>query len=426
MCTFVAISHNMVRSAIILYLVVVLQFPCVANPLALVTPIAIESVKSASIPKSNTAYYNYENTNIPRQAQTFKENWFQNASTLKYIIAILSFTILALSTVSLLLIIRYRNKIRELKTINNETKHINSHLETIVELRTQDLLETQKKAQENSKQKSAFLANISHEIRTPLNAILGFTKLLNNDNLNKTERKQYVELITRRGKNLQQIVNDIINLSLIDAGMVYLKTEPFNLNQLLYDLYKMFSSNSLFRKYPQIEFRLTIALNDSRSIIISDPGKVEQVLNNLLTNAFNYTNQGTIELGYELTPTNRIRFFVKDTGTGISQAVKNQVFSNAKRVNHDLQNQNHGLGLGLPICKGLTDLLGGKMSIETTPDKGTIVYFTIPYIPGKQETTSYISRSAVQNLSFSDKLILVVEDDLISFQFIEAMLKNTG
>ncbi|MFA5649053.1 MAG: response regulator [Bacteroidales bacterium] len=417
----------MVRSAIILFVFLTLQFSSVANLLVLVAPKAntAESVKPESIPESRPTYSNYENTNTHQQAQTLEKNWLYSTPTLKHIIVIVSLAFLVLLAVSLLFIIQYRNKIRELKKINDETKHINSHLETIVELRTQDLLETQKKAQENSKQKSAFLANISHEIRTPLNAILGFSKFLNDDNLNKTERKQYVELIMRRGKNLQQIVNDIINLSLIDAGMVYLKTEPFNLNQLLYDLYKMFSSNSLFRKHPQIEFKLTVALNDSRSIIISDPGKVEQVLNNLLTNAFNYTNQGTIELGYELTPSNRIKLFVKDTGVGISQAVKEQVFSNAKRVNHNLQNQNHGLGLGLPICKGLTDLFGGKMNIETTP-KGTTVSFSVPYIPGKQETKSYISRLAVQNLSFSNKLILVVEDDLISFQLIEAMLKNTG
>ena len=417
----------MVRSTIVICLVTVLWLLVVANSPAFATTEAnaTEFSKSASLPKSHASNYTYKGTDTP-PSQTLKESQSQNAAPIKYAMAIISFLFLALLTISLLLFIRFKNKNRELKRLIDEINHKNSHLETIVELRTQDLLETQKKAQENSKQKSTFLANISHEIRTPLNAILGFSKLLNDEDLSKTEKEQYVDLITRRGKNLQQIVNDIINLSLIDAGMVHLKTEPFNLNQLLYDLYKMFNSNSLNQKRSQIEFKLTVGLNDSRSIIISDPGKVEQTLNNLLTNAFNYTERGTIELGYELTPTNRISFFIKDTGTGLPQNVKEQVFSNVKRVSHDLQNQNHGLGLGLPICKGLIDLLGGKLKIEAIPEEGTTICFTIPYIPGKQEVTSYISRSAVQTLSFSNKLILVVEDDLISFQFVEALLKNTG
>ena len=198
----------MVRSAIILFVFLTLQFSSVANLLVLVAPKAntAESVKPESIPESRPTYSNYENTNTHQQAQTLGKNWLYSTPTLKHIIVIVSLAFLVLLAVSLLFIIQYRNKIRELKKINDETKHINSHLETIVELRTQDLLETQKKAQENSKQKSAFLANISHEIRTPLNAILGFSKFLNDDNLNKTERKQYVELIMRRGKNLQQIV----------------------------------------------------------------------------------------------------------------------------------------------------------------------------------------------------------------------------
>lgn len=427
MCIFVAILYPMVRLIIILLLATVQQLPCVAHNIVFGTPNATKFIESTRISKSHSTFYNIENTDSHEPAQTVESSWIQNSTTVKYALAILSFMLLALLTTLLLLSKRYRDKTRALKKVNDEIKHKNEHLETIVELRTQDLLDTQKKAQENSKQKSSFLASISHEIRTPLNAILGFCKLLDNDNLNKTERKQYVEIVTRRGKNLQHIVNDIINLSLIDAGMIYLKTESFNLNQLLYDLYKMFKSSSLYRKQGQIEFRLSVSISDEHSTVVSDPSKIERILNNLLTNAFSYTNEGVIELGYDLTPSNRIRFFVKDTGTGISQAIKEQVFSNVKRINHGSQNpKNHGLGLGLPICKSLTDLLGGKMNIETAAGMGTTVCFTIPYIPGKQKATPYISRSAVQNLSLSSKFILVVEDDLMSFQLIEAMLDNTG
>ena len=422
MCIFVAILHPMVRFAIILCLLVVQQFPCLAHTLI---PSVTKPSNEVIFTKATERTDSY--TNSPESSQAPEKESFQNILSTKYALAIISFLFLSLLVASIHITIRFRNRTKKLAKANKQLKDKNSHLETVVELRTQDLLETQKQAQENSKQKSTFLANISHEIRTPLNAILGFTKLLDHDNLNKTERKQYVDIITRRGKILQQTVNDIINLSLIDAGMLYIKTEPFNLNQLLYDLYKMFKSNSLYCKNPQVKFRLTVSMSDERSTILSDPSKVEQIINNLLTNAFAYTNEGVIEFGYELTPYNQIKFFVKDTGSGISQSEREQVYSNAKRIRQDSEDfKTHGLGLGLPICKGLTDLLGGKLNIETITNEGTTVYFAIPYIPGKQKTTSYISRSSVQSLSLNNKLILVVEDDLISFQLIEAMLDNTG
>ena len=349
----------------------------------------------------------------------------QKAKITQYAITLVAALLLILLIASLLFILRYKRKRAELEKVNTELNHINSHLETIVETRTQDLLETLKKAQQSDKQKSAFLANMSHEIRTPLNGILGFSKLLTDDSLSKSERNQFVGLINRRGRNLLHIVNDIINISLIDAGQVEPQKISFNLNQIMYDLQAMFTSADYDKRKASVNLKMSLALSDSRSVIISDPNRIEQIITNLVDNAFKFTNIGEVEYGYSVLPSNTIRFFVRDTGSGIPDEKKNMVFKRFNRTDEELAQGYSATGLGLPICKGLVDLLNGKIWFETRLNVGTTFYFTIPFLPGQTESKSYISRSAVQNILFKGKVILVVEDDLISYQFIEALLKPT-
>lgn len=341
--------------------------------------------------------------------------------------AITSFAALLfiLLVASLLFIRRYIRKGAELEKVNAELNRVNSHLETIVDSRTQDLLETLKKAQESDKQKSAFLANMSHEIRTPLNGILGFSRLLTDDTLTQSERNEYVGLINRRGRNLLQIVNDIINISLIDSGEVKINNTSFNLNQLMYDLFNVFTSTDYDKKKPGVELKLNLSLNDSRSMIVSDPNRIEQVVSNIVDNAFKFTTSGEIEYGYTIEPNNTIKFFVRDTGPGIPPEKKELVFKRFNRTDEELARGYSATGLGLPICVGLVKLLNGRLWFETTVGEGTTFFFTIPFIPGKTESNSYISRSSVQSISFIGRVILVVEDDLISYQFIEALLKPT-
>jgi signal transduction histidine kinase/Tfp pilus assembly protein PilF len=351
----------------------------------------------------------------------------QKARTKQYGIVVSALLLLLLLIVALIFIRHNRKKNIKLQNVVAELNHMNTQLEGIVENRTHDLLSILNKAQESDKQKSAFLANMSHQIRTPLNGILGFTRILNDDSLSVSEKQQYVDLINRRGRNLLQIVNDIINISLIDSGQVEIRSVSFNLNQLLYDLYSLFNSPEYDKKKQNVGLKLSLSLSDSRSIIASDPTRIEQVLTNLIDNSLKYTYEGTIEYGYELLPNNTIKFFVKDTGHGIPEEMRDKVFGRFYKTNEDLPYSHNSIGLGLPICKGLVELMNGKIWFETIIDNGTTFYFTIPFAPGKQDPKAYVSRSSVssQNLSFKGKVILVVEDDLISYQYIEALLKTT-
>lgn len=340
--------------------------------------------------------------------------------------SILFFLILLL-ILSLIILYRFRNKRNELNKVIAELNRLNLQLENIVENRTQDLLSTLKKAQQSDKQKSAFLAVMSHEIRTPLNSILGFSKLLADEDLPSETKKKYIDIITKRGRNLLKIINDIINISLIDSGQVEVRNVSFNLNQLMYDLFAVFNSDLNDTKKASVGLNISVSLNDSRSNIVSDPNKIEQIITNLLDNAMKFTPSGTIQFGYEVDG-HFIKFFVKDTGLGIAPDSKQKVFSRFNKDIPILESDQTTSGLGLPLCKGLVNLLNGNIWFESEVDKGTEFYFTIPYIQSNTESKSYLTRTSISSLSldFSGKVILIVEDDLISYQFIEALLGGTN
>jgi signal transduction histidine kinase len=340
---------------------------------------------------------------------------------------LIAILLLSLLGISLVFMRRFRQKRDEFARVNSELNHLNNHLEKIVENRTPDLLATLKKAQESDKQKSTFLANMSHEVRTPLNGILGFTKLLYDESLSPDNRKQYIDIINRRGRNLLQIINDLINISLLDSGQVEIKNTSFNLNQLMYDLFTIFNSESFSKKNPDVEIKLHLSLSDSRSNIIADPNRIEQIFTNLLDNALKFTTQGSVEFGYYIENSHAIKFFVKDTGQGIAEERRNGIFNRFSKNSQSFPHVSRGTGLGLPICKGLVSLLNGNIWFESKENEGSTFYFTIPYAQSKSDSNAFISRSSISSLSldFSGKVILIVEDDLISYQFIEALLKGT-
>lgn len=343
-------------------------------------------------------------------------------------IALYSISILLLTmlVVSLIILRRFQNKKDELTLLNSELNHLNNHLETIVENRTRDLLSTLKKAQESDKQKSAFLANMSHEVRTPLNSILGFTKLLEEDNLTQENQRKFIGIIRKKGKNLLQVINDIITMSLLDLDQVEVKPSPFNLNQLLFDLYNLFNSDPSNLKDGDVELKIKVSLNESRSNIIADPNRLEQILTYLIDNAIKLTPKGTVEFGYVLENNHTIKFFVKDLGKDIPYESKSKLFSLNSLTNQQSPNFTSS-ALGFYICKGLVELLNGNIWFDSTQDAGTTFYFTIPFIESGKQSSKYLSKSSMVslNLNFKDKIILVVEDDLISYQFIEALLRGT-
>ena len=237
-----------------------------------------------------------------------------------------------------------------------------------------ELIEAKEKAEESDRLKSAFLANMSHEIRTPLNCILGFTELLSEIEVEPDQRKEYSHLIGVSGNNLLSIINDIIDISKIEAGQIEVKNSVFSAQNLIQQLKSEFEFRALEKG-----IRLIIAPDSlSTDITIqSDETKIRQVLTNFISNALKFTDAGFIEIGLKIKG-DSVQFQVKDTGIGISSKYHNQIFERFRQTESADTRKYGGNGLGLAISKSLIELLGGKIGVESEEGKGSMFYFSLP------------------------------------------------
>jgi PAS domain S-box-containing protein len=241
----------------------------------------------------------------------------------------------------------------------------------------EELKVAKEKAEESERLKSAFLANMSHEIRTPMNGIIGFSQLLSAPNVPENNRVEYAQILNSSCNRLLNTVNDILDLSKIDAKQIQINLQPFELKTIFQELYKLhFKSFSLNK----IDLSYLIDEHLENFKIISDNQKVYQILNNLLNNAFKFTKQGSVEFGAKL-KNDEIEFFVKDTGVGISSNAIDKIFDRFVQENSSISRGHEGSGLGLSIAKGLVELLGGRIWVDSIKGKGSTFYFAIPFIP---------------------------------------------
>lgn len=241
---------------------------------------------------------------------------------------------------------------------------------TEMKLSEKALVEAKENAEESDRLKSAFIANISHEIRTPLNSILGFSELLCDPELVKSQTKKYYQIIQDGGEQLISIINNLLEISIIESGRLKLKTEKVNVKELLSSVYSQYSGmNSDIKKRIKIEDSKKIEINADRFRLI-------QILNNLISNAIKYSDSGEILIGYSLNKT-FIRFFVSDEGDGIARELKDKIFDRFFRIPHS-DKITKGSGLGLSITKAIVEEMGGKIWVDSVPGKGTCFYFTIP------------------------------------------------
>jgi signal transduction histidine kinase len=281
------------------------------------------------------------------------------------------------------LIVRAKTHIT-LKRSLEKLEKVNAYLEKKVKERTSELEKTnvelniaKNKAEESDRLKSAFLATMSHEIRTPMNGILGFAELLREPDLTGDEQEKYVKLIEKSGNRMLNIINDIVDLSKIEAGMVPLNIRESKINESCEYLCAFFKPD-MEKKGLQLHYATLVSPNDS--VIKTDPEKVGSILSILLKNAIKYTDKGSVEFGYRIKG-DYMEFFVKDTGIGIPKSRQEAVFE--RFIQADISNVKayQGAGLGLTIAKGYVELLGGKISVESEERKGTTFYFTIPILP---------------------------------------------
>ncbi len=250
-------------------------------------------------------------------------------------------------------------------------KHRNK-LESLVEERTQELEEAKINAEESDKLKSAFLSNMSHEIRTPMNAILGFSSLLRDKNLSAIEKEEMIQIITSNSKYLLELLNDVLDLSKIQASQMELNHYNVNLHDLMIELYENFTSEA---ERKNLKLILSIDKISKNFIINTDKIRIKQVLTNLLLNALKYTNIGSIEFGiYDFN--NEIVFFVKDTGIGIPSYTGNTIFEHFIKLEDKTKLQS-GTGLGLAICKNLVELWGAGYGMNQNLTKAPLFILAI-------------------------------------------------
>ncbi|MBN2820887.1 MAG: PAS domain S-box protein, partial [Bacteroidales bacterium] len=245
-----------------------------------------------------------------------------------------------------------------------------------------ELRASKEKAEESDRLKTEFLHNMSHEIRTPMNGIIGFSEMLDKPDITDEKRKYYSKIIQNSSHQLLRIIDDILAISKLETKQEIISEGQFSLNELLMELFSVFSLKSVNQN---IHFYVKKALLDDHSLIISDKTKVHKILSNLLENAFKFTNEGFIELGYTIDKINLV-LYVKDTGLGISPENFKIIFERFSQEEKEMSRKYGGLGLGLSISKEHAELLGGSITLESEKGKGSTFYVTIPYKPVQIES----------------------------------------
>ncbi|MDD4746656.1 MAG: PAS domain S-box protein [Salinivirgaceae bacterium] len=306
--------------------------------------------------------------------------------------------------------------------VDDELSSILINIEDVTEIEEarQKLINLKEKAEESDRLKSAFLANMSHEIRTPMNGIIGFAELMNEASVSDQEKRQYLKIITNNAYHLLDLINDIIDISKIEAGQTNVNINETNLNLILTDVFMLLQPIS---EKKGLDFSYSTRLSDSNSFAVTDFVKVKQILFNLVNNSLKFTENGSVQFGYEI-ESDYIKFYVKDTGCGIPEKSRSVVFDRFLQLDNQPKESRTGTGLGLAISKAYVELLGGEIGLTSEVGKGTQFIFTIPY---KKVLRIYgDSQPKKKSLDWTSKTILLAEDDYPNRIFVTEVLKKTN
>ena len=308
---------------------------------------------------------------------------------------------------------------------------------TELELTKRELTAAKEKAERSDRFKSSFLANMSHEIRTPLNAIVGFSRIIA-DCDNFDERREYYSIVEANNERLLGLINEILDLSKIESGIVDFSIGPVN----LFDLCKEIHNAHIFRCPQGVE--LIFEKYEPNLVISSDKNRLFQVYSNLIGNAFKFVSTGSVKFGYSL-ENKLVKFYVTDSGTGIAEDKINKIFDRFVKGENSIQ----GTGLGLSICKTIIERLGGNISVESTLGIGTTFTFTLPCGKFTKKKTHKLSEEGIVTMSSSKSIldndweranvrkenvdkeeneadtILIAEDMDSNFELLNAILSST-
>lgn len=235
-----------------------------------------------------------------------------------------------------------------------------------------ELLISKLKAEESNNLKTEFLHNMSHEVRTPLNGIIGFSQLLKKENITEEKRNQFIDIVIQSSENLQKVIDDILEISFLETRQITVEVKKFNIFPFLQDLYLIFNVNS------KSSTDIRLHCSDKNIFIESDQHKLHKILSNLIENAIKFTDKGFVEFGCCEAKQGMVCFYVKDTGIGISNENLDKIFARFSQEHDKISVKYGGLGLGLCIAKENTELLGGKIRVESEKGVGTTFFVEIP------------------------------------------------
>lgn len=242
----------------------------------------------------------------------------------------------------------------------------------------QTLIDAKNVAEQADKLKSLFLANISHEIRTPMNSIVGFSELLSDPDVAQNDRSEYISIIQKNCETLLNLIDNLLDISQIEAGQMSLTFSNCKINQMLDDLYANFSVLKEKQGKSSVSLRVRKHIEDTNFSINCDNFRLQQIIMNLVGNALKFTSQGYVEFGYIVDYHNsKIKFYVKDSGIGIPDDKMEIIFDRFGKVEHKGEERQKGTGLGLAISKNLAELLGGKLYVKSKYGEGSTFYLEL-------------------------------------------------
>lgn len=315
-------------------------------------------------------------------------------------------------------VVQLESFINELKKLNDDYQKQNVQIrkqnETLVELHNQlqqraDELEEQKqKAEESTKLKSQFLASMSHELRTPMNSILGLTELIIEKAQLNGKNKERMEVVLKSGRRLMTLINDILDLSKIEAGKMEIRDEDILLEEMIEEVKNTISPLTIEKG---LELSIVRDCN-TRIIINTDRTRLTQVMINLLGNAVKFTERGVVKLRISQTENNMLKFDIIDSGIGIDEEAQKIIFEEFRQIDGSTTRKYGGTGLGLAICKKIIDLLGGTISVKSKPGEGSVFSFTTPLKFGQEKQTVDSQNVNIDALRRNrQNPILVIDDD---------------
>ncbi|MFO7862943.1 MAG: ATP-binding protein [Salinivirgaceae bacterium] len=282
-----------------------------------------------------------------------------------------------------------------------------------------ELMKAKLMAEESDRLKSEFLANMSHEVRTPMNGIIGFAELLLQDDIPYDERIEYFNIIEKNNYQLLQLIDDIVDVSKIEAKLLNLVFIDFNINNLLRQLEQTYQKE-IDMADKAVALTIHPITNDADAYIRADKGRLMQVIENLLSNAVKFTEKGQIDISARVEKNNLV-FQVKDTGIGIPDMACKRIFERFSRANNLADKIYRGTGLGLAVTKGLVELMGGQISVQSEEGTGSVFTFSIPH-----KKAGKILKKGKESAwrAFTGRNILIVEDEDTSYHYLASLLKR--